>query len=346
MHFYNFPLTLLFQFVTCGELFTACATEDNYVYVWGSRPLSNSNTSLSSAIFSSSTINSSTLDSTSNSETGRSTDHEDEISSLDRGTRSRSPSVSRPVSSDNSTRKGRKSSNGDPSDSPRTPQSAMSVEWKQNHPSHLIGDKALMSSTPSLASLLSGLSNSGAGNRASRQSSLSEMSRDKKNPCGGHWKRSMSDTTVSDQHGAMMTVASQLMTAGIGRAFQLQDIAPILTPMEVSLHNPRNPVEILGLEDRPLSAHVVSMTACQEFVFVQVEAAIRISSGQSRKHGPTRRSLRSLRRRLNILCRTTLRRTASQRARLAVGPAVSAVPMEADEIANDDSEVVCLSGSL
>lgn len=316
--------------VTCGDLFTACATEDNYLYVWGSRPLSNSNTSLSSAVLSS-TINSSALDSTSNSETGRSTDHEDEMSSLDRGMRSHSPSLSRPISSENSFHKAQKSSNGD---LPSSSQSAMSIDWKQTYPpSPLISHKTQMSSAPSLASLLSGLSNSGAGNRASRQSSLSEIAKDKKNP--GHWKRSMSDTTVSDQHGAMMTVANQLMTAGMGRGFQLCDIAPILTPMEVSLYNPLNPAEILGLDNRPLSAHVVNMTACQEFVFVQVEAAIRISSGQSRKRGPARRSLRSLRRRLNILCRTTLRRTASQRARLAEEP----VPMEADETVNDNSEV-------
>lgn len=271
-------------------------------------------------------MNASNLDSTYNSETGQLTDHDDEpLSSLDHGTRSRSPSVPLPVS--------------ESSGSPRTPRSFTAVERKTSHPSPLIARKGLNSSTPSLASLLSGLSNSSAKNQASRESSLSDLPKDKKNGGMGNRKHSMSDTTLSDQQDVMMAVASQLMTAGLGLGFQLKDIAPILTPMEVTLYNPRNPTQILGLEEKPLSARVVSLTACQGFVFVQVEAAVRVTSGQSRKRGPVRRSLRSLRRRLNVLCRTTIRRTASRRGPMAACPNDSVLQTERDKAATDDSQV-------
>ncbi|XP_062510211.1 X-linked retinitis pigmentosa GTPase regulator-like isoform X2 [Corticium candelabrum] len=322
-------------FATCGELYTACATEDNYVYVWGSRPLSHSNPSLPSHINMSSTMNTSTSDSASNSEKGHSPDHDYEpLSSLDCGTRSRSSSIA--LSNNETNTKPFNSSTREPSDSPLTPRSTTSVSRKPSHPSPII-TRTLESSTPSLASLLSGLSDSSAKNQASRQTSLGEISKDKK--YSSSRKRSLSETTLTEQQGVMRAVTSQIMTAGLGLGFQLKDIAPILTPMEVSLFNPRNPSQILGLDEKPLSAHVVSLTACEGFVFVQVEAAVRIRSGQSRKHGPIRKSLRSLRRRLNILCRTTIRRRTSHNIGQKVADPDASALAQTENADNEDLQI-------
>ena len=166
-----------------------------------------------------------------------------------------------------------------------------------------------ITSNDSLSSILSSLSTTGSSSRLSAAAKpMQTIKKRHRRP------RILSDAPPPPEFPYQDVIAAMtgpLTTASLSLGIHLADIAaPILSPTEISLMDRTDSSLLLGLPDRILSAKVVGLVSCLGYVFVHVEASVPVLSDEAserRKNRGRKRSLSSLKRKLNLLRRVTIR---------------------------------------
>eukprot|EP00118_Oscarella_pearsei_P007211 m.34505 g.34505 ORF g.34505 m.34505 type:complete len:1380 (+) comp31989_c0_seq3:167-4306(+) len=276
--------------VSCGDLFTTCATEDNRLFFWGSKPLVNCSTSTN----------------------GRGNDSDcflaEDCTSLDKGSRSNSlPAF--PI-------RARSSSESGLSDVPSRGNSVSSAVTASSVNQTPLRRPRAVTSTDSLSSVLSSVSSTGTRAAPSPILSVTHQKMKKRYRKMRVGSDSLPLGIDHSQQDIIAAMTGPLTTASLSLGFQLKDIAPVLSPTEISLMDPKDPSHLLGLSDDVVSAKVTGLVTCLSYVFVHVEVFVPVVSDltqeKQRRRNRTKRSLSSLKRKLNLLRRVTIRRTVQR----------------------------------